>query len=47
MTIDFVKCFRQVDGAKIGRDITSDITFNNMADSTDSKATSNAFLNPN
>jgi len=46
MIIDFVKCFRQVDGTKISRATTCDITFNNIAACTDCKATSKPLLNP-
>jgi len=43
--IDFVTCFWQVDDAKISRaTIDCDVTFNNIVNCTDSKATSNAFF---
>ena len=38
MMIDFVKCFRQIDGAKVGCATTFDVTINNIADRADSEA---------
>jgi len=42
--IDFIKCFRQIDGAKVGRATTFDVTINNIADRADSEATVHAFF---